>query len=194
MFKPKIKMLILFLGYDNSETKLIDELIKKDCNVFLSKDKVSDFNKYDLVISFGYRHIIKREVIKKSIIPIINLHISYLPWNRGAHPNFWSFFDSTPTGVSIHLIDEGIDTGPIIVQKKVKLDPANMNFKESHSILKDEIEKLFLTNIDQIISKNFTIKTQKGEGSYHKKSDLPSSFLGWEQNIKNEINRLHQKT
>ena len=194
MFKPKIKMLILFLGYDNSQTKLVDELLKKDCKVFLSKDKVSDFDKYDLVISFGYRHIIKKEVIKKAIIPFINLHISYLPWNRGAHPNFWSFFESTPTGVSIHLIDGGIDTGPIIVQKKVKLDPANMNFKETHSILIDEIERLFLTNIDQIINKTFKIKPQKGEGSYHKKSDLPSSFRGWEKNIKNEINRLHQKT
>ena len=68
--------------------------------------------------------LLKKRVLNNIIIPIVNLHISYLPWNRGAHPNFWSFFDATPTGVSIHLIDKGIDTGPIIVQKKVKLDPA----------------------------------------------------------------------
>ncbi|MCL0081308.1 hypothetical protein M1N64_03665 [Peptococcaceae bacterium] len=41
----------------------------------------------------------------------INLHISFLPWNRGADPNFWSFIENAPVGVSIHYLDEGIDTG-----------------------------------------------------------------------------------
>ena len=53
--------------------------------------KINDALGYDLIISFGYKHIIKKEVISNSNIPIINLHISYLPWNKGAHLNFWSF-------------------------------------------------------------------------------------------------------
>ena len=192
MFTPKIKKSILFLGYDNKQTILIDELIKKDCNVFWFNNKIETIEKYDLVISFGYRHIIKKEIIEKTKIPIINLHISYLPWNRGSHPNFWSFFDSTPSGVSIHLVDSGIDTGPIIAQKIIKFDSLKMNFRETYSILINEIEKLFLRNIDQIINKTFTLTFQKEKGSYHSKSDLPKSFGGWDKNIKKEISRLQK--
>ena len=48
--------------------------------------------------------------------------MSYLPYNRGAHPNFWSFVNNTVKGVTIHEIDQGIDTGKIILQKSIKFD------------------------------------------------------------------------
>lgn len=48
--------------------------------------------------------------------------MSYLPYNKGTHPNYWSFIENTPKGVMIHEIDKGIDTGNIIVQKKIKLN------------------------------------------------------------------------
>ena len=115
--KPTKK--ILFLGYDETQTKLIDALINKNCVVDHTKDKVDSIKKYDFVVSYGYRHILKGDLINSSDCPIFNLHISYLPYNRGAHPNFWSFYDNTPAGVTIHLIDEGVDTGPIVSQKYV---------------------------------------------------------------------------
>ena len=194
MFKSKIKKSILFLGYDNTQTRLINELLKKDCNVSVSSGKIKSLDNYDLVISFGYRHLIRKEILDNTKIPIINLHISYLPWNRGAHPNFWAFFDSTPAGVSIHLVDEGIDTGPIIAQKLIKFDTENFNFKETYLILINEVEKLFLENLDQIINETFEVFTQKNKGTYHRKSDLPKSFLGWDENINKEITRLHKLT
>ncbi|MGO9405470.1 MAG: methionyl-tRNA formyltransferase [Terriglobales bacterium] len=49
----------------------------------------------------------------------INLHPAYLPYNRGTYPNVWSIVDQTPAGVTLHYVDEGIDTGDIIRQKKV---------------------------------------------------------------------------
>ena len=110
---------ILFLGYDRNKTKIIDQLINANCEVHHSKGVIQKVD-YDLIISFGYCKIINRSILDRIKCPIINLHISYLPFNRGAHPNFWSFFDNTPSGVTIHLIDEGIDTGPIIYQKIVK--------------------------------------------------------------------------
>ena len=45
--------------------------------------------------------------------------MSFLPYNRGSHPNFWSFIDDTPKGITIHEIDEGADTGNIVFQKKI---------------------------------------------------------------------------
>ena len=62
------------------------------------------------------------KLLKNSKNNIINLHISYLPYNRGAHPNFWSFVENTPSGVSIHQVDSGIDTGKIVIQKQINFN------------------------------------------------------------------------
>jgi methionyl-tRNA formyltransferase len=52
---------------------------------------------------------------------VINLHISLLPYNRGADPTLWSVLEDTPAGVTIHYIDEGVDTGDVIAQRPVEL-------------------------------------------------------------------------
>jgi methionyl-tRNA formyltransferase len=70
----------------------------------------------DFVVSFGYRHIISARYINALHGRLINIHISLLPWNRGADPNFWSWFDRTPKGVTIHAIDAGVDTGDVLAQ------------------------------------------------------------------------------
>ncbi|MCD8568399.1 MAG: formyl transferase, partial [Geovibrio sp.] len=75
--------------------------------------------KPDLIISYSYRYIIGEDVISAMNGGIINLHISYLPWNKGADPNIWSFLENTPKGVTIHKIDEGLDTGEILVQEEL---------------------------------------------------------------------------
>ena len=181
---------ILFLGYDENQTTIIKPCINYNCLVDHTEKKVSGDEKYDLIISYGYRHILKKEIIKKFNCPILNLHISYLPYNRGSHPNFWAFYDSTPIGVTIHLLDDGIDTGPIVFQKKVKFKKSENTFKKTYNVLKSEIEKLFLDNLDSILSGNLIAYKQKGEGSFHYKKDLPSNFNGWESVIVEEIKRL----
>ena len=185
-----MKKSVLFLGYDKSKTILIDELSKKGCKVFHSKDSLDQLKLYDLIISFGYRHIIKKEFIEKTNIPIINLHISYLPWNRGAHPNFWSFYEGTPTGVSIHMIDSGIDTGAIIDQKIINFEINKQTFKDSYKILIEELENLFIKNIDKILNKDFKAIKQRHQGTFHLQNELPKSFRGWDEIIEKEIKRL----
>ena len=182
---------IMFLGYGRSETRLIDELEKKDCAVNVHNEKISldDVDDSHLIVSFGYGHILGSDFINKCGCPIVNLHISYLPFNRGAHPNFWSFYDGTQSGVSIHLIDEGIDTGPILFQKKIQFEDEK-TFIETYDRLFDEIENLFIENIDLIITKKWIAKTQVGEGTFHLVKDLPKEFNGWQSSIADEIKRL----
>ena len=114
---------ILFLGYKKKNTKIINFINKSGFNVFeLGNRELTDRilkKNYILIISFGYRKIIKKNIIKKLNRPIINLHMSYLPHNRGVYPNLWSFINNTPKGVSIHEIDKKIDNGPIILRKKL---------------------------------------------------------------------------
>ena len=185
---PKKK--ILFLGYNEKQTKVINALIDKNCSVDHNYKKVSGLNGYDFIICYGYRHILNQDMIKKFNCPIFNLHISFLPYNRGAHPNFWSFYDNTPAGVTIHLIDEGVDTGPIISQKYVNFKKEDNTFSKTYLLLKREIENLFLECVDKLLNDEWKAKKQKGVGSHHFKKDFPSNFSGWDSNIKKEIAKL----
>lgn len=137
----------------------------------------------DLIISFGYRHLIKKDVIDYFPNRIINLHISLLPWNRGADPNFWSWFDNTPKGVTIHLIDEGLDTGSILFQKTVNLHDSE-TLASSYEILQSEIIALFESKLDEILQFKFALTNQQlHAGSKHNSRDKDVYFQdlksGW---------------
>ena len=95
---------VLFLGDKNSN--LIDFLENSNCDVLQTQNRINvNFlldNDVDFVVSYGYRYIIDESVVEFFDNKIINLHISYLPWNKGASPNLWSVVDETKKGVSIH--------------------------------------------------------------------------------------------
>ena len=144
-----------------------------------------------MVISYGYPHILKEEVIGTAKKPIINLHISYLPYNKGAHPNFWSNYLNTPCGITIHEIDSGIDTGPIIFQKKIKLN-SELSLEESYFSLRSEIEKLFIENISAFESHKYEKSYPNEFGSYNKKNNLPY-WVDWQMKIKDVRKRFLSK-
>jgi methionyl-tRNA formyltransferase len=169
--------MILFLTNNFYVTKpLYIWLAKKDKIVIYDKKLTLQYLKKvnpDLIISYNYRHIVSKEILKQ--YKIINLHISYLPFNRGAYPNIWSCLENTPKGVSIHFMNEGIDTGDIIVQKKVVLNE-NLTLKESYKKLHLHIQLLFKQNFKNLLK----IKPKKQKnGTVHyikdlKKINLPS--------------------
>ena len=163
---------VLFLGANKSETSLIEILESRGCLVTHANKKNIDTEGYDLVISYGYRYIINNEIISKSP-PIINLHISFLPYNKGAHPNLWSHLDGTPSGVTIHLIDKGVDTGPYLFQEEVNFDINTITFRESYEILKNKIEIMFIKNLQLILNLEYELHAYKTKGTYHSLSDIP---------------------
>ena len=184
-------MKILFLGPYDSE--FITWIKSQEKEVIISDKKINlNFvkgNKIDFIICYKYRYIIHKDLIFYLNNKIINLHISFLPWNRGADPNIWSFIDNTPKGVSIHLINEGLDKGDILVQKEVFFDLNNETLKSSYDKLNQIIKELLKKNWNDIKSNRIKPKKQKGKGSYHKISDLLKhkkmlSDLSWETNLK----------
>jgi methionyl-tRNA formyltransferase len=70
---------------------------------------------------FGY--IISTDLLNMFQNGCINIHPSLLPYNRGAYPNIWSIVDGTPAGVTLHYVDCEIDSGDIIEQKEVPVEP-----------------------------------------------------------------------
>ena len=80
----------------------------------------------------------------------INLHASLLPGLRGAAPINWAIMNGlTETGVTTFFINEVIDTGKIIDQRKVSIGE-NMNCGELHDVLKNEGAQLLLETINQL--------------------------------------------
>ena len=141
-------MNILLLG--EKSNLLIDKLLSlgHSADIICDKITIETAKKYDFLIRFGYRYILKKDVIDFFPDKIINLHISLLPYNRGANPNLWSYLEDTPKGVTIHYIDESVDTGNIILQKEVQND----TLKTSYDRLISEIVMLFNNNAENILN------------------------------------------
>lgn len=124
------------------------------------------------IVSFNYRHLIPEEVLRLMPGRIINLHTSFLPFNRGSAPNFFSFWDNTPKGVTIHLMDKGLDTGDILCQREIVFDEEQETFASSYDKLLEAIQELFQINWEQIKTGKIVPHSQTGEGTFHRKREL----------------------
>ena len=187
---------ILFLG--NAKSPVFKWLIDNGENVMCSESAINKnfvlYHKFNFLISYGYRHLLKKNILNLFKESSINLHISYLPFNKGADPNFWSFVENSPKGVTIHKINEGLDTGEIIVQKKVFFKNVNQQtLSTTYGILQNEIQSLFYENWYSIKNKKIKSAPQIGSGSIHRINDIKKyNFLlekeGWNTKIKDILN------
>jgi methionyl-tRNA formyltransferase len=76
--------------------------------------------KPDLVVTCAYGKILNKSFV--SSFECINIHPSLLPYERGASPMQYTIINNHPFGVTIFKMDEGMDTGDILIQKEVHLD------------------------------------------------------------------------
>lgn len=177
-------MHILFLG--NPNNPLIPFLRADNNDIIVKTGNITlDWlvsKPIDFVISYGYTHWIKADILQH--MPknrAINLHISYLPYNRGADPNFWSIVEDTPKGVSIHLLHEGLDTGDILCQKIVPfVGDERETLRTSYETLHRYLQQLFIENWDLIKHERLIPIPQQGKGSYHKKANKQQYIEGLE--------------
>jgi UDP-4-amino-4-deoxy-L-arabinose formyltransferase/UDP-glucuronic acid dehydrogenase (UDP-4-keto-hexauronic acid decarboxylating) len=72
---------------------------------------------FDVLVCCSYSMLIRPDVLEAVSGRAFNVHASLLPRNRGPNPVQWAIIKGEPvTGVTLHVMDEGIDTGPIIAQ------------------------------------------------------------------------------
>ncbi len=78
----------------------------------------------DLIIVVAFGQILPRSILDIPRFGCINVHASLLPEYRGAAPINWVLINGeTATGVTIMLLDEGMDTGDILLQKPLAITP-----------------------------------------------------------------------
>ncbi len=114
----------------NLSSKSIPE--KKVINVSSvnSSESIENLKKIksDIIIVNGTR-IITNKVLKSTKTRFINTHVGITPFYRGVHGAYWALVakDTENCGVTIHEVDQGIDTGSIIKQERIKISK-NDNF------------------------------------------------------------------
>lgn len=161
--------------YENKITKLCKKNKIKLFRKINANDKnfidVLSNNEIDIVILAWWPDIIKKESIQIARIGWINLHPSYLPYGRGKHAYFWSIVENTPFGVSIHFIDEGIDSGDILFQKQIPvsiLDTGETLYEKGVR----EVIDLFKANCDKIMTLDLHPVKQSRKGTNHFAKDI----------------------
>ncbi|QER41930.1 methionyl-tRNA formyltransferase [Thermodesulfobacterium sp. TA1] len=78
----------------------------------------------ELIVVCAYGKILPKEVLEVPKFGCWNIHASLLPKYRGASPINWAILEGEKeTGITIMLMDEGLDTGPILLQKKIPINP-----------------------------------------------------------------------
>ncbi len=77
-----------------------------------------------VVAVYGTR-ILTRATLEAVTAPFINYHAGINPKYRGQHPGYWALAsgDAENAGVTIHLVDEGVDTGSVLYQTRVTFAP-----------------------------------------------------------------------
>jgi methionyl-tRNA formyltransferase len=126
----------------------------------------------DIGISGWFGYVLKPEVLELFRKGCVNLHAAYLPWNRGWHTNVWPILDGSPAGVTLHYIDEGIDTGDLIAQREVSVGPTE-TAGSLHQRLTNEIIALFKETWPLIVAGRIVPTPQDHSlATRHKRGDL----------------------
>lgn len=116
-----------------------------------------ELNAVDLIVLAGYMRIIGPTVLTAYANRILNIHPSLLPSFPGRNSIQDAFeANEKETGVTVHFVDEGVDTGPIIAQEKVAILP-----EDTLDSLEDRIHQVEHRLFPQVIQKVIENKTFK---------------------------------
>jgi len=173
-----------------AEEKNIDFLVLKDVN---SNDNINLLNSYDadLFVSMSFNQIIKKKLLTIAPKGFINCHAGALPFYRGRNILNWVLInDEKHFGVTIHYIDEGIDTGDIILQKKYEISD-NDDYKSLLDRSYKYCAELLLESLNLINEGNLEVIKQNEintNGSYYKKRNIGDEIINWNSSSRQIFN------
>jgi len=120
----------------------------------------------DILISIGASQIFKKQIFNLAPCGCLNLHTGLLPRYRGLMPTFWAMLNGeNEIGISVFEVDEGIDSGPILIQKTIAINA------ETHSAIIKKTKKIGMDSIiEAIILKSCgdytTLKNDESKATY----------------------------
>ena len=149
---------------------------------------------YSFGISCHSKQLFPTELV--NTIVCINIHPGLNPYNRGWFPQVFSIINGLPIGATIHVMDEKIDYGDIIIQKEVKVNSYENSLDIYNKVQEKEIE-LFKEVIDDILENKFSRTKPGPEGNYNSIQDYKAMCeikLDQKVTMKEAINYLRAMT
>jgi len=118
-------------------------------------------------INFGIiagSRILNKDIIKQFSYGILNIHPGLLPYSRGLDSILWAIHGNKKIGVSAHLINDKIDQGYLVIEKKIENFKSDSIFDIYRKVYKVQIN--LLIKAYNLIGNEINFKSLK-EGSYH---------------------------
>ena len=120
----------------------------------------------DCIIVVAYGQILSREILQLPTKGCINVHASLLPAYRGAAPIHWAVMSGeTRTGVTTMLMDEGLDTGDMLLKREVIISE-EATTGELHDELSAIGGELLIETLDQLQMGTLLVTPQTGPSNY----------------------------
>lgn len=163
--------------YDNLIHKKLEATCVKNRIEFIREKHINCEKIYDKLKSLApdlcvichFERLIKQPILSLPKYGFINVHPSLLPYYRGMAPQHWPIINGEKqTGITCHYVDEGADTGNIIVQRVIPLTK-DMYVFDLQSIWQKEYASLVVEAIEKIKNDEPTKVQNKLEGSYYRK-------------------------
>lgn len=148
----------------------------------------------EFIVVVAYGKILPAEILNMSRRGCINVHASLLPKYRGAAPIQWAIINGeTVTGVTTMMMDEGLDTGDILMQKEVSIREEDNALSLSERLAR-EGARLLVETISGLRKGTVVPTSQKGEPTYApiiKKSDGKINWRLSAREIHNRVRGLY---
>ena len=146
----------------------IEFIREKPINSKKVYDKVQSLQP-DLCVICHFERLIKEPILSIPRYGFINVHPSLLPYYRGMAPQHWPIINGEEvTGITCHYVDEGTDTGDIIIQRIIPLTD-DMYVSDLQRIWQKEYVTLVVEAIEKIKNGAPTLPQRQLEGSYYGK-------------------------
>ena len=113
----------------------------------------------DLVVLAGYMKILAADVVARW--PMVNTHPALLPAFPGTHGVRDALaYGAKVTGATVHFVDEGVDTGPVIAQRAVEVSPDD-DESSLHARIKDVERALLVDAVGRLARHGFRLEGRK---------------------------------
>ena len=201
---PTFEIAFICVRFKNPDTKLIEFAREKRIQLYIEKevnskeflDKLKKM-KLDLIVSMSFDQIFKKEIIGLPKFGSINCHAGKLPYYRGRNVLNWVLInDEKEFGITVHYIDEGIDSGDIIVQKVFPITEDDnyatlltKAYTECASLLYDGIKKIQHNKVRRISQSEID-----NYGSYFTQRKNGDEVIDWNKTSREIFNFIRALT
>lgn len=165
---------------DYAEARGIEVIAPADVNAPDVVDRVAE-HAPGLLLSVYYTQIFRDLLREVSIGTMLNFHPSRLPRHRGVAPLIWAIADGDEsTGLTVHHIDSGIDTGPIVLQWPLPIHARDTGYS-LHLKMANLVRAAAATLVREFLDQGRVPRgrAQTGSATVHTRKDPLLNHLDW---------------